>query len=74
MSISDITFTLIDDISPYNLLIRQHDNCANYWWRNLLIIQNWYPFEEMCMDWSWTLALQMQLFIAGTLILFAYIK
>jgi len=24
-----------------------HQNCPNYWWRNLLYINTWFPVEQM---------------------------
>ncbi|XP_072743886.1 nose resistant to fluoxetine protein 6-like isoform X2 [Anoplolepis gracilipes] len=46
-----------------------HYNCPNYWWRNLLYINTWFPVEQMCMLWSWYLADDTQFYIVGSVIL-----
>ncbi|XP_036139324.1 nose resistant to fluoxetine protein 6 isoform X1 [Monomorium pharaonis] len=46
-----------------------HYNCPNYWWRNLLYINTWFPVEQMCMLWSWYLADDTQFYIVGGVIL-----
>ncbi|XP_026282567.1 nose resistant to fluoxetine protein 6-like [Frankliniella occidentalis] len=48
------------------------DSCRKWWWSNLLFIQNYVnggTDEPMCMEHSWSLAVDMHLFIAGTLLL-----
>ncbi|XP_055548848.1 O-acyltransferase like protein isoform X2 [Wyeomyia smithii] len=49
--------------------IIDHITCHNYWWRNILYINNWYPFSEMCMIWSWYLANDMQFYIIAIIAL-----
>ncbi|KAL6448102.1 hypothetical protein ACFW04_000260 [Cataglyphis niger] len=46
-----------------------HYNCPNYWWRNVLYINTWFPVEQMCMLWSWYLADDTQFYIVGGVIL-----
>lgn len=44
--------------------------CADYWWTNLLYINNLYPFPGIlrgCMGWSWYLANDMQFYIISPL-------
>ncbi|XP_055380628.1 uncharacterized protein LOC129611475 [Condylostylus longicornis] len=43
--------------------------CTNYWWRNILYINNFYPFSELCMIWSWYLANDMQFYILAVVLL-----
>ncbi|XP_072044138.1 O-acyltransferase like protein-like [Amphiura filiformis] len=43
--------------------------CEKYWWRNLLYINNYFPFTDMCIGWSWYLSCDMQFFIISPLIL-----
>uniref|UniRef100_A0A8D8FJ14 Nose resistant to fluoxetine protein 6 n=1 Tax=Culex pipiens TaxID=7175 RepID=A0A8D8FJ14_CULPI len=49
--------------------IMDHITCNKYWWRNILYINNWYPFNEMCMIWSWYLANDMQLYVVAIILL-----
>ncbi|XP_025264528.1 nose resistant to fluoxetine protein 6-like [Camponotus floridanus] len=44
-------------------------NCAQYWWKNLLYINNLFDSDRMCMIWSWYLANDMQYFIIATILL-----
>ena len=45
--------------------------CKQYWWTNLLYINNFYPWrqEEECFGWAWYLANDMQFYIISPLIL-----
>ncbi len=45
--------------------------CADYWWSNLLYINNFVPsgFDKQCMGWTWYLANDMQFYIISPLIL-----
>ncbi|XP_013412597.1 nose resistant to fluoxetine protein 6 [Lingula anatina] len=45
-------------------------NCKNYWWANILYINNLLDMSKMCMGWSWYLANDMQFFVISPLILF----
>ncbi|XP_072044016.1 nose resistant to fluoxetine protein 6-like [Amphiura filiformis] len=43
--------------------------CEQYWWRNLLYINTYFPQADMCIQWSWYLSCDMQFFIISPLIL-----
>ncbi|GAB1867720.1 Nose resistant-to-fluoxetine protein N-terminal domain-containing protein [Camponotus japonicus] len=43
--------------------------CSQYWWKNLLYINNLFDSDKMCMIWSWYLANDMQYFIIATILL-----
>ncbi|XP_076353848.1 nose resistant to fluoxetine protein 6-like isoform X2 [Tachypleus tridentatus] len=43
--------------------------CSNYWWRNLLYINNMWNQTEMCMAWTWYLANDMQFYIISPMFL-----
>ncbi|XP_031635860.1 O-acyltransferase like protein [Contarinia nasturtii] len=51
-----------------------HENCPNYWWRNILYINTLFPVEQMCMLWSWYLADDTQFFIVGAFILIIAVR
>ncbi|GLV31608.1 drop dead [Carabus blaptoides fortunei] len=44
------------------------DLCKDYWWRNLLFIQNIYPFQDMCATHTHQLALDMQLSLVAPIL------
>ena len=48
-----------------------YESCNQYWWTNLLYINNIYPRHHLniCMPWSWFLANDMQFYILAPLII-----
>ncbi|GIY90712.1 nose resistant to fluoxetine protein 6 [Caerostris darwini] len=46
-------------------------NCRQFWWTNLLFINNWRPMSEMCMQHSWYISADMQLHIIAVFVLIA---
>lgn len=59
----------LNDKSQYFMIENIEENCKNYWWRNVLFIQNFYPLTEMCMSWSWFLAADFQLFVLSVILM-----
>ncbi|XP_013389109.1 nose resistant to fluoxetine protein 6 isoform X2 [Lingula anatina] len=47
------------------------DNCPEYWWTNILYINNFYPVKaaDECLPWVWYLACDIQFFLFSPLIL-----
>lgn len=64
-----IYFRVTYDRSVFTPGLTDHINCNQYWWRNILYINNWYPFSQMCMIWSWYLANDMQLYVIAIVLL-----
>jgi peptidoglycan/LPS O-acetylase OafA/YrhL len=45
-------------------------HCDNYWWTNLLYINNFHPeFNKMCMLWTWFLAADTQMYVLSPLVI-----
>lgn len=59
----------LNDTSQFLLLEDIEGNCKRFWWRNLLFIQNFYPFTEMCLSWSWFVAVDLQLFTVTSILM-----
>ena len=59
------TGTYLKDTSQFLLFDNVEGNCKKYWWRNLLLISNFFPRKEICMTWSWYAAVDFQLFLVG---------
>ncbi|XP_058115861.1 O-acyltransferase like protein [Anopheles ziemanni] len=57
------------DRSVFTPGIIDHITCDRFWWRNVLYVNNWYPFTEMCMIWSWYLANDMQFYVIAIVLL-----
>lgn len=43
----------LNDTSQFLMFEDIEGNCKKFFWRNLLFIQNLFPFQEICMTWSW---------------------
>ena len=39
------------------------EKCKTYWWTNLLYINNWWHFNEMCLFHTWTYSADFQCFL-----------
>ncbi|ETN58494.1 hypothetical protein AND_009900 [Anopheles darlingi] len=57
------------DRSVFTPGIIDHITCDRFWWRNILYINNWFTFGEMCMIWSWYLANDMQFYVIAIVLL-----
>jgi len=59
------------------IIAKTHANtCKDYWWTNLLYVNNFYPadFEKECIGWGWYLANDMQFYLISPIILYAMYK
>uniref|UniRef100_A0A0A1XBI9 Nose resistant to fluoxetine protein 6 n=1 Tax=Zeugodacus cucurbitae TaxID=28588 RepID=A0A0A1XBI9_ZEUCU len=74
MGLLDFSAKLMDDISLLDIEHKAHVHCENYWWRNVLFIQNFYDHNDMCGLWTWSLACDMQFSVLATALLFLYVK
>lgn len=71
---TEIGVSYLTDTSLFHVVERTDLNCQRYWWRNLLYIQNLYPISELCVNWTWSTASEMQYFICFTIIYLCYVK
>ncbi|XP_036330636.1 nose resistant to fluoxetine protein 6-like [Rhagoletis pomonella] len=74
MGTVDLFYAYIADVSVYHISERFDEKCTQFWWRNLLFIQNLYSHNDMCLNWTWSLACEMQYFVLATILLFTYTK
>ncbi|XP_016972375.1 nose resistant to fluoxetine protein 6 [Drosophila rhopaloa] len=70
----DLAFAYIGDVSVFHINERFDELCTQHWWRNLLFIQNLFDHREMCANWSWSLACDMQFFLLANIVLFIYAR
>ncbi|XP_037954991.1 nose resistant to fluoxetine protein 6-like [Teleopsis dalmanni] len=70
----DVLYAYIADVSVYHINERFDEMCSQHWWRNLLFIQNFFKHLDMCANWTWSLACEMQYFLLATILLFIYAK
>lgn len=67
--VASVSFTYYRKSSSMYASEQLEENCAKYWWRNLLYINNLFPRKEMCLSWSWYLSLDTQCFALSTFLL-----
>ena len=55
-------------------IIKAHEDCADYWWTNLLFINNFIPSDDgnSCLVGSWYLANDIQFFIITPPLIYLY--
>ncbi|KAL7303646.1 hypothetical protein TKK_0003791 [Trichogramma kaykai] len=69
LGVTEISMKWFNANSVFEPPTADHENCPNYWWRNLLYINTLYPVDQMCMLWSWYVADDTQFYIVGAVIL-----
>ncbi|XP_049937652.1 nose resistant to fluoxetine protein 6-like [Schistocerca serialis cubense] len=55
-------------------MVVDSEQCTRHWWHNLLYVNNYEVRPNVCMDHTWYLAVDMQLFWASPLLLWALYK
>ncbi|CAH0559437.1 unnamed protein product [Brassicogethes aeneus] len=72
LGVNEVILRYLHNYSVFSPAIIDHISCSNFWWRNALYINNFYPQHEFCMLWSWYIANDTQFFvIASALLLIA---
>ncbi|XP_075986822.1 O-acyltransferase like protein-like [Anticarsia gemmatalis] len=74
IGLNEIALRYTHDRSVFEPAIFDHITCDQYWWRNLLYINNLYPQREMCMVWSWYMANDTQFYVVGIILLLISVK
>ncbi|XP_067203349.1 nose resistant to fluoxetine protein 6-like [Linepithema humile] len=69
IGITQLNWSWYDKTSQFYMSDKLHELCAKYWWRNLLYINNLFDYNTMCMSWTWYLAIDMQFYIIGVVLL-----
>ncbi|XP_043578248.1 nose resistant to fluoxetine protein 6-like [Bombus pyrosoma] len=64
-----LNFSWHDRVSLVLPIEQPSSKCSKYWWTNILYINNFYNWDELCLTWSWYLPNDMQFFIFGSLLL-----
>ncbi|CAH1112271.1 unnamed protein product [Psylliodes chrysocephalus] len=73
-SLNEIIMRYLHSNSVFSPAIIDHISCNNYWWRNILYINNFYPQHEFCMLWSWYMANDTQFYVISTILLLIGIR
>ncbi|EZA56849.1 Nose resistant to fluoxetine protein [Ooceraea biroi] len=64
-----VTSSWYDKTSEFYMDERPQETCTKYWWRNLLYINNLFDHNDLCMQWSWYIANDMQFYVIGVALL-----
>ncbi|XP_003394317.1 nose resistant to fluoxetine protein 6 [Bombus terrestris] len=64
-----LNFSWHDRVSFVLPIEHVSSKCSKYWWTNILYINNFYDWDELCLTWSWYLPNDMQFFILGSFLL-----
>jgi peptidoglycan/LPS O-acetylase OafA/YrhL len=67
MAVIACTYGLWNYIGDGPMWLASADNtlmnaCPTYWWTNALYINNMWPAADLCADWTWYLANDMQFY------------
>ncbi|XP_013420818.1 O-acyltransferase like protein [Lingula anatina] len=71
-----LLYTAFDDywiqgpLKPINV----EPHCRHSWWTNVLYINNFVNTDQMCMGWTWYMAVDMQLYLVAPIIIVALYK
>ncbi|KAL7743137.1 hypothetical protein ACLKA6_015053 [Drosophila palustris] len=68
-----VGFSYYREVSVFHIFEPLDESCTRNWWQNMFLIQNLYT-EDMCANWTWSLACDMQLHVLATLLLFLYVR
>ncbi|KAK6631779.1 hypothetical protein RUM43_013843 [Polyplax serrata] len=63
------TTAFLKDTSVFETPLIVQLNCDKYWWRNILYVNNFFTYREMCMLWSWYMAADTQFFVLSAFVL-----
>ncbi|XP_043578465.1 nose resistant to fluoxetine protein 6-like isoform X3 [Bombus pyrosoma] len=67
--IAILNFTWHDHVSTLLPVEHPSTKCSKYWWTNILYINNFYRWDELCLTWTWYLPNDMQFFVFGSFLL-----
>ncbi|XP_053687195.1 nose resistant to fluoxetine protein 6-like [Sabethes cyaneus] len=73
-AIGELMTSYLVDTSKFWVHERSDLRCQRYWWRNVLYIQNLFDIDELCLNWTWSLACEMQYYIISVALLFVYAR
>lgn len=69
LGVVEVTMKWFNYNSIFEPPTMDHENCPQYWWRNILYINTLFPVDQMCMLWSWYLSDDTQFYVVGAIML-----
>lgn len=74
LGVNEVSMRYFYNNSVFEPGLYDHITCDNYWWRNALYINTWYPSSEICMLWSWYMSNDTQFYIMALLLLLLAVR
>jgi peptidoglycan/LPS O-acetylase OafA/YrhL len=74
LGVNEIILRYLHSYSVFSPAIIDHISCSNFWWRNALYINNFYPQTEFCMLWSWYIANDTQFYLVAAILLLIAVR
>lgn len=74
LGINEIIIRYLHSVSVFSPAIIDHVTCDQYWWRNALYINNFFPQAEFCMLWTWYMANDTQFYVLASILLLIGIR
>ncbi|XP_045468141.1 nose resistant to fluoxetine protein 6-like isoform X1 [Harmonia axyridis] len=69
LGVNELILRYLHNTSVFSPAIIDHITCSEYWWRNALYINNFFPQTEFCMLWSWYMANDTQFYFIASILL-----
>ncbi|EEZ97339.1 nose resistant to fluoxetine protein 6 isoform X1 [Tribolium castaneum] len=74
LGVNEVILRYLHSYSVFSPAIIDHISCSNFWWRNALYINNFYPQTEFCMLWSWYIANDTQFYLVASVLLLIAVR
>ncbi|KAL3277718.1 hypothetical protein HHI36_013061 [Cryptolaemus montrouzieri] len=74
LGVNELILRYLHNASVFSPAIIDHITCSEYWWRNALYINNFFPQTEFCMLWSWYIANDTQFYIIASILLLIAVR
>ncbi|ALC49390.1 CG12990, partial [Drosophila busckii] len=72
--LATISYAYQGQASIFHIVEPLDELCEEHWMRNVLFIQNFYPIKQMCGNWTWSMACDLQMYFVATLLLYIYTR
>lgn len=74
MILTEIIVTYLTETSPFWIFDRYDQSCRQHWLRHIFYTQIFYTNTELCGNWTWSVACDIQFYAIFTAIFFIYAK
>eukprot|EP01116_Phalansterium_solitarium_P008032 TRINITY_DN2121_c0_g1_i2.p1 TRINITY_DN2121_c0_g1~~TRINITY_DN2121_c0_g1_i2.p1 ORF type:complete len:456 (+),score=112.37 TRINITY_DN2121_c0_g1_i2:128-1495(+) len=50
------------------------EGCNRYFWANVIFVNNFVPFKNQCMQWSWSIAVEYQFYLVSPVFVYLLVR